>query len=226
MLRFLRDETALPVPEVVAQADGKLLMTHIDGGGGLDAGAQRDAARHLAALHDLTASGYGFDWETTIAGIPQPNDWTRDWADFFRDRRLLHMADLCLAAGMIDGEERKRFDGLAAKLPDLIGEASAPGLIHGDMWGGNVLVADGRVTGFIDPAIYYADPEIELAFSTLFSTFDDRFFDRYGELRPIRPGFFEERRDLYNLWHLLNHVYLFGRGYWGGVAGTLTRFGC
>jgi fructosamine-3-kinase len=94
------------------------------------------------------------------------------------------------------------------------------------MWGGNVLVNDGCIAGFIDPAIYYADPEIELAFSTLFSTFGEPFFRRYSEIRPIRPDFFEVRRDLYNLWPLLVHVRLFGGGYVRQVERILKSLGC
>ena len=94
------------------------------------------------------------------------------------------------------------------------------------MWSGNVLTKDGRIAGFVDPAIYYADSEIELAFSTLFSTFGDAFFRRYDELRPLRPGFFEERRDLYNLYPLLVHVRLFGGSYVGSVERALARYGC
>ena len=105
-------------------------------------------------------------------------------------------------------------------------EPARPSLIHGDMWGGNVLARGGRIAGFVDPAIYYADPEIELAFSTLFSTFSDAFFERYGALRPLRPGFFEQRRDLYNLYPLLVHSRLFGGPYPDAVARTLDRFGC
>jgi fructosamine-3-kinase len=91
------------------------------------------------------------------------------------------------------------------------------------MWGGNVLVRDGRIAGFVDPAIYFADPEIELAFSTLFSTFGEPFFRRYSEIRPLRPGFFEVRRDLYNLWPLLVHVRLFGGAYVASVERTLDK---
>ena len=226
MLTYLAKKSDLPVPKVIACDDGKLLMTFIETSGPLGTSGERDAADRLAALHAVTAPQYGFDYDTVIGGIPQPNSWIEDWPSFFRDRRLLYMADLCLDKGLIDAAERKRFDVLAGKLGDIIGDASAPGLIHGDMWGGNVLARDGAVAGFVDPAIYYADPEIELAFSTLFNTFGDAFFARYAEHRPIRAGFFEERRDLYNLWHLLNHVWLFGRGYWSGVATTLAKFGC
>jgi fructosamine-3-kinase len=93
------------------------------------------------------------------------------------------------------------------------------------MWGGNVLVDGGRIAAFIDPAIYHADPEIELAFSTLFGTYGDTFFRRYGEHRPIRPGFFEARRDIYNLYPLLVHTRLFGGQYAGQVDSILRRYG-
>ena len=80
-----------------------------------------------------------------------------------------------------------------------------------------------RIAGFIDPAIYHADAEIELAFTTLFNTFSTPFFRRYHEIRPIRDGFFDLRRDLYNLYPLLVHVRLFGGGYVGAVAGIVGR---
>ena len=98
-------------------------------------------------------------------------------------------------------------------------------LIHGDVWTTNVLARNGRVTGFIDPAIYYAHAEIELAFTTLFGTFDEDFLRRYEELRPIAPGFMEVRRDIYNLYPLLVHVRLFGGGYVASVESILHRFG-
>ena len=82
-----------------------------------------------------------------------------------------------------------------------------------------------RIAGFIDPAIHWAHPEIELAFGTLFGPMGDAFFRRYTEIAPLAPGFFEARRDLYNLYPLLVHVQLFGGGYAGSVARTLDRFG-
>lgn len=121
---------------------------------------------------------------------------------------------------------RERIEALCARLGEWLEEPARPSLIHGDLWGGNVLAADGRISGFIDPAIYYADPEIELAFTTLFGTFGDAFFRRYGELRPLRARFFEERRDLYNLYPLLVHVRLFGGEYVSQVEAILRKFGC
>ena len=88
-----------------------------------------------------------------------------------------------------------------------------------------MLVRDGRIAAFIDPAIYYADPEIELAFTTLFGTFGEAFFARYQEHRPLAPGFFEARREIYTLYPLLVHAALFGGGYTGSVARILERYG-
>ena len=128
-------------------------------------------------------------------------------------------------AGRLPEELFKRLEAFAGKIENWIAEPKHPSLIHGDLWGGNVLSGQGRIAGFVDPAIYYADPEIELAFSTMFTTFGQPFFKRYGEIRPIAPGFFEERRDIYNLYPLLVHVRLFGSGYVSGVEHTLARFG-
>lgn len=225
MLRYLAENSALPVPEVLHADDGILLMTWIETDGGITAGAQAHAGELLAALHDIAADGFGFQQDTLIGGLAQPNPWTESWFAFFRDHRLLHMARVALDAGRLPARTMARIEALAARLDRWIGEPAAPSLIHGDMWTGNVLCRAGRIAGFVDPAIYYADAEIELAFSTLFATFGDAFFDSYQSRRPLRPGFFEERRDLYNLYPLLVHVRLFGGSYLGPVETTLSRFG-
>jgi fructosamine-3-kinase len=155
-----------------------------------------------------------------------PNGWGSSWLAFFRDRRLRYMAGEAHRAGRLPAATVGRVDEFAGRLAEWIAEPTRPSLIHGDAWGGNILCRQGRVAAFIDPAIYYADPEIELAFGTLFGTFGPAFFRRYGELRPIRAGFFEERRDLYNLYPLLVHARLFGGSYVGDVERTLARFGC
>lgn len=226
MLRYLAAHTALPVPAVRHAEADLLVMDHIAAGDPLDDAAQAHAADLLAALHGITAPEFGFARDTLIGPLRQPNRTSAGWRAFFRDRRLLHMADEAGAAGQLPAATRSRIDDLAGKLDRWIDEPPAPALIHGDMWGGNILCRAGHVAGFIDPAIYYADPEIELAFATLFGTFGRAFFDRYGAHRPLAPGFFEERRDLYNLYPLLVHLRLFGGAYLGDVERVLARFGC
>ncbi|MEL6151410.1 MAG: fructosamine kinase family protein, partial [Chloroflexota bacterium] len=130
-----------------------------------------------------------------------------------------------LGRGALPGDVRKQIDRLAARLDEFIVEPEAPSLVHGDMWTTNVLAQNGRITGFIDPAIYYGHAEIELAYSTLFGTFGEAFFRRYTEIRPLADGFFEVRRDLYNLYPLLVHVRLFGGGYLSSVKRILSKLG-
>ena len=226
MLRYLAKASRLPVPAVLHADDRLLLMTFIETAGGITDGAQAHAADLLAELHGIAAEAFGFERATLIGGLDQPNPWSPSWVAFFRDRRLLFMGRAALDAGRLPGRVMGRLETLAARLDRWLEEPPAPSLIHGDMWTGNVLSRAGRIAGFVDPAIHYADAEVELAFSTLFGTFGRPFFERYTERRPLRPGFFEERRDIYNLYPLLVHVRLFGGSYVGSVERTLSRFGC
>lgn len=227
MLRYLAARTELPVPGVVVSEGGVLAMGYVEAGRGGDrASVERHAAELLAGLHSHSdGRGYGFEWETVIAGLPQPNGWERNWADFYGQKRVLHMARLARDAGRVDAGLVRRVERLCGKLDALIGETDAPALVHGDVWSGNVIAGDGEVASFIDPAIYFADREVELAFITMFNTFGRAFFDRYDELMPIRAGFFEERKDLYLLYPLLVHARLFGGGYVSSVEGVLSRYG-
>jgi fructosamine-3-kinase len=225
MLRYLRERSNLPVPEVFHGSETLLLMEFVEGSSRFSAGAERHAAELLAALHGITADTYGHERDTLIGSLDQPNPWTEDWAAFFREHRLLYMARVAHGAGRLPAEDLKRVERLAGRLDDLIGEPNPPALIHGDVWSANVLARGDRIAAFLDPAIYHADPEIELGFISLFRSFGEAFFERYAEIHPIHDGFFEARRDLYNLYPLLVHVYFFGGGYLSSVRETLDRFG-
>ena len=225
MLRYLAETTALPVPAVISADETLLLIKFVDAPDPLTSAAEAHAAELLAALHSAQVDGFGFATDTVIGGLNQPNPAGEDWIAFFRDQRLLYMAGEALRCGNLPAALMARIEALAARLADWIPPASRPALIHGDLWGGNILCRDGRVAAFIDPAIYHGEPEIELAFATLFATFGAPFFERYREIRPIAPGFFEERRALYNLYPLLVHVRLFGGHYVASVEATVSQFG-
>ncbi len=225
MLRYLATHSALPVPQVLHSSDTLLVMTFIEGNSFLGDEAEAHAAELLAALHDVRGTAYGLERDTLIGGLHQPNPQSATWIAFFREQRLLHMGREALRARQLPPDVFARLERFCARLETWLHEPPYPSLIHGDMWTTNILAQDGRITGFLDPAIYYAHPEIELAFSTLFNTFGMAFFTRYHELRPIAEGFFEERRDIYNLYPLLVHVRLFGGGYVGAVSRILSRFG-
>ncbi len=225
MLDFLEKSSKLPVPHVLFADNHLLLMTFIPNGEPIGTAAEEDAAYHVAALHDVTASEFGFSRDTLIGGLLQPNPVETSWLTFFRDHRLMHIRRQANSARRLPNDVLHRVEAMCADLDKWIVEPAAASLLHGDMWTGNVLVDGGKISGFVDPAVYYGDPEIELAFTTLFGTFGETFFRRYGELRKLTPGFWEERKDIYNLYPLLVHVRLFGRSYVQAVHGILHRFG-
>lgn len=225
MLVYLAERSDLPVPEVIFCQPELLLMRFVSGRNSFSEKAQEDAAVHLAALHNISSEKYGFKVDTLIGGLDQPNSWTDSWIDFFRDQRLLYMGRQAVDKGRMPKDVLRRLEVFCGRLDAWLVEPERPSLIHGDAWSGNILADHDRITGFIDPAIYYADPEIELAFTTLFGTFGESFFKQYNAIRPISPGFFEERIDIYNLYPLLVHVCLFGGHYVSSVERTLQRFG-
>ena len=225
MLRFLREQSELPVPDVRHSTPRLLLMSFLPGDSHFPVRSQQHAAELLAELHQVRGSAFGLERNTLIGGLNQPNPWTDSWLTFFGEQRLLYMGRECVRVGRLSNKFFSRLERFSRKLEQWLQEPEHPSLIHGDVWTTNVLAVGERITGFVDPAIYFAAPEIELAFATLFGTFGDAFFARYQEINPIRPGFFEERRDIYNLYPLLVHVRLFGGSYVHSVDGTLRRFG-
>jgi len=226
MLGELARLSELPVPRVYLAEPDLLVMAFIETDGGpITAAVERDAARLIAALHATPRDAIGYDRDTLIGPLSQPNPQAKRWIPFFRDHRLLFMARAARDEGRLPEGLYGRLEALAGRLEAHLTEPPFPSLLHGDLWTGNVLVKGDRIAGFVDPALYCGHPEIELAFTTMFGTFGTAFFEAYEALRPLEPGFHEVRRDLYNLYPTLVHVRLFGSSYLGGVEQTLTRLG-
>jgi fructosamine-3-kinase len=178
--------------------------------------------RRLAGLHNQLGSSFGFSADNFIGSTPQPNPWTEDGFLFFSQHRLLFQARLARGRGLLSRTGEKKVETLSARLRDFVPDQQ-PALIHGDLWSGNALSDQLGNPALIDPAAHYGWAEAELAMTELFGGFPAVFYAAYEAVRPLTPGY-RERFPIYNLYHLLNHLNLFGGGYLGRVLGILDRF--
>lgn len=224
MLEKLK-EAGLPVPKVYYKSFVIIVMDELPSQSGKNLRFEEQAAQALAKLHiNNTASLYGLEKNTLIGPLDQPNTQCKDWLDFFREHRLMHFSKAAHEAGQIDSGLMGQIEKLSGKLDKYIDEPEKPSLIHGDAWAGNILSSGTELSGFIDPAIYYADPEIEIAFVHLMGGMSAKFFQAYNSLVPERPGFGEVRKALYQLYPLLVHTILYGGGYTSQVQQIVNRF--
>ncbi|HEX2204084.1 MAG TPA: fructosamine kinase family protein [Longimicrobium sp.] len=228
-LRALRDAAPeeIRVPEVLAMggegtADDPVWIALE----WLEPGARRRdfgerLGRGLAALHRARSGGWGWERTNFIGSLPQENGGAATWAEFWRDRRIAPQLRRAREGGRLPGKEAE-WERLIARLPDLLAAAEddGPSLLHGDLWGGNVASASGD-PALIDPAVYRGHREADLAMAELFGGFDAAFHAAYREAWPLRPGYDEARRAIYQLYYLLVHVSLFGGGYVAQTAGVL-----
>jgi fructosamine-3-kinase len=224
-LRELAGAGALRVPRPIAWGAGGsrawLALEYLRLSGAA-AAQERQLGLGLAALHRHTAAAFGWTRDNTIGATPQYNDWSDDWLTFWRERRLRVQLDLAARNGY-----RQRLQQTGARLLDRLGVffrsySPAPSLLHGDLWGGNAgFTEDGEPVVF-DPAVYYGDRETDLAMTELFGGFSPAFYAGYAQAWPLDDGF-ARRRDLYNLYHVLNHLNLFGGGYLGQAQRMIDR---
>ncbi|MFN2150745.1 MAG: fructosamine kinase family protein [Anaerolineales bacterium] len=181
-----------------------------------------DFAHQLAHLHQHTQAHFGFEHDNYIGSTRQSNPWMEDGYQFFAEQRLLFQARLAYQKGLFSLGDLKSVEKIATQLPDLIPLQPAS-LLHGDLWSGNVITDARGAPAIIDPAAHYGWAEAELAMTVLFGSFPSVFYQTYEEVRPLEAGYFS-RFPIYNLYHLINHLNIFGRGYLGQVHAVLRRY--
>jgi fructosamine-3-kinase len=212
----------VPMPLCHGTAGGNAFLVleylELDGGGGA---SQERLGRELAQLHRKTREQFGWSRDNTIGSTPQINTSSPDWVAFYRDHRLGFQLEL--AAGRGHGGELQRLgERLRSGLEVFFTSyRPVPSLLHGDLWGGNQSALRDGTPVIFDPAVYYGDREADLAMTELFGGFSGRFYAAYREAWPLDAGY-GVRKQLYNLYHVLNHLNLFGGGY-GSQAQTLMR---
>jgi len=180
-----------------------------------------DFGRTLAILHKVTSTTFGLEYDNYIGSLPQSNKQNNNWVDFFIEERILPQAKK--AEKVLGPEIMVMIEKLGNRLPDLLTQ-SRPTLLHGDLWSGNFTLNQSGTVCLVDPATYYGNREIEIAFTKLFGGFEDEFYQAYNEILPLDKGFYDTRMDIYNLYPLLVHVNLFGGWYVASVRETLKRF--
>ncbi len=189
-------------------------------------------AQELAALHQADASAFcerddgqkgrfGFFEDNFIGARPQDNSPSESWIDFFRDKRLL--PQFKAADSYLTSADRENATKLLDHLDDFLIEPKAPSLLHGDLWSGNAMADPDGKAMLIDPAAYVGACEADLAMTELFGGFPPKFYQAYRAANPLENGY-EKRRDLYNLYQLLNHLNLFGQSYLNAVRSVVQEY--
>lgn len=222
-LREIAATRTVRVPEPVcwgvAGDTAYLVLEYLSFGRG---GSGAFLGERLAALHRVTRAEFGWHRDNTIGSTPQINTPAADWIDFWRERRLGYQLELAARNGW-GGELQRLGARLLTGLDALFdGYRPRPSLLHGDLWGGNhAYLADGQPVIF-DPAVYFGDREADLAMTELFGGFGADFQAAYRAAWPLDAGY-ALRRTLYNLYHVLNHLNLFGGSYHGQALAMLQR---
>lgn len=178
--------------------------------------------RQMAVIHTQVNNLFGFQEDNYIGKNPQENDWMENGHDFFRERRLKPQLRFAQKKALLNSQDIQNLERLMRLLPELIPEQPAS-LLHGDLWSGNLITDNRGMPAIIDPAVYFGWAEADLAMTDLFGTYPPEFYGAYNEVRPLDPDY-QARYPIYNLYHLLNHLNLFGRGYLSQVRAVLSRF--
>ena len=226
-LNELAKAQTMRVPQVIAVSDDFLLTEYISQGIRSNRFFQQ-FGENFARLHRYCSDKFGFYADNYIGATPQLNIPTEDeaenWTDFYFNKRLLYQYKLAESNGYVTPRLKNSFSKLESKI-DLIlkGSEEPPCLLHGDLWGGNYLCDENGTAVLIDPAVYYGHREADLAMTKLFGGFSDEFYESYNREYPLPEGW-EYRENIYRLYHVLNHLNLFGRGYLSEVEMILKSY--
>jgi fructosamine-3-kinase len=225
-LEALAATAALRVPRpiccgIAASGESYLVLEYLQLGAKTTAGMAL-MGRQLATLHSVKQPYFGWPQENTLGSTRQPNGRFQDWVGFWRDQRLGFQLDLAATNGY-RGVLQKQGEKLQSKLAQLFGGYQpTPALLHGDLWSGNVGCTSMGEPIIFDPAVYYGDCETDLAMTELFGGFPEQFYAAYRERAPLAVGY-PQRRTLYNLYHILNHLNLFGGTYQAQAERMMTQ---
>ncbi len=226
-LAELAKADALRIPRVLLAEKQFLLIEYIEQGHRPNDFFE-DFGRKFADLHRFAADAFGFYENNYIGATLQENlpsgEESQNWTAFYLNKRLLFQLQLAEQRGFSTPEMRRGFQNLESRLAEILsGGEEPPALLHGDLWSGNFLVDSDGSPCLIDPAVYYGHREADLAMTKLFGGFGAAFYEAYQERYPLTPGY-EYREDVYKLYHVMNHLNLFGGGYYSQAVAILKKY--
>jgi protein-ribulosamine 3-kinase len=225
-LQELARPGVIRIPKVINIGEDYLLLEHIDSGS-RKKDFFEDFGRQFALLHKYSSDKFGFFEDNFIGSTPQKNVASEEeashWPAFYWNNRLLFQFRLAEENGYAHQELSSLFSKLENQLEKILaGSEEPPALLHGDLWGGNYMADDSGNPVLIDPAVYYGHREADLAMTKLFGGFSGDFYRAYQETYPLKPGA-DKREPVYLLYHVLNHLNLFGTGYYGQAIQLLRQ---
>jgi fructosamine-3-kinase len=221
-LKELAKVNCIKTPKVIISERDFLLLEFIEQGSKSSNFFQK-FGKQFATLHKKSSENYGFYEDNFIGSTPQINTYSSDWINFYFNHRLLFQYKLTEKNGYANSELKDCFLKLESKLPMILsGSDEKPSLLHGDLWGGNYIVDKDGNPVLIDPAVYYGHREADLAMTKLFGGFSSLFYESYNLENPLKDGY-EFRENVYLLYHVLNHLNLFGSGYYSQAV-QLMKF--
>lgn len=223
-LRELRQAEAIKVPDVLAVGDDFLVLEHV-GGGRPAADFMETFGRQFAQMHRHHSDRCGLFEDNYCGNTVQKNTpQLKDWPTFYWENRLLFQLQLAEKAGYADRQMLDLFGKLENRLSDILaGSEELPSILHGDLWSGNYMTGPEGEPVLIDPAAYYGHREADLGMTHLFGNFTRRFYDAYEEAYPLPDGA-DYRCGLYKLYHVMNHLNIFGMGYHGQAISLLRNY--
>jgi len=226
-LKELEKTAVIKTPRVIVAEDDFILTEYISSGS-RPKNFFETFGRQFARLHRTKSETFGFYEDNYIGLNPQPNlptgEETRDWTAFYFNKRLLYQYRLCEKNGYVSVGMRKAFAKLENNISGILqGSEEAPCLLHGDLWSGNFICGENGEAVLIDPAVYYGHREADLAMTKLFGGFTNDFYDAYRKEYPLPDGW-QHREGIYRLYHVLNHLNLFGVSYLSETEYILQKY--
>lgn len=222
-LKRLSSPQAIRVPQPLVCDDDFIVMEYFQQGPPASDWHEK-TGRQLALLHQATRyEQFGFEFDNYLGTTPQPNHWMNDWLSFWRDQRLGWQLELYARKSSTDDQLIKLGERLLNRLDEHLACVDEPAvLLHGDLWSGNACSDDQGNPVIFDPASYYGHREAEIGMMRMFGGFGPVCEAAYSEVWPLETGS-EERISLYRLYHELNHLNLFGQGYYQSSINTMQR---